>query len=781
MFLAQGAAVVVDHASVLTAPAPNVNISSGSMTLKGASHLTVISGPLTLSSPFASAALTVDGAGTTLTLSNAPLELLGFGDATLNVTNGATITGQGNDLVLGAAASVGFSATTSMLVDSAATVAVRNATLFGAAGSPSTLTIQTSGSQLTASDTLNVVGGTVNVLDNANLTARDINIQQGGKIVVDTGATLTATATSNLSEAVQVGSLGEGTLTLSGKSKGTAVVPVVLGVQAGSKGMMTLAGDGTLWENGDAVIVGYSGTGSLLVQTFAQLSTVGAPGSHLGGVIGSQAGSTGTATVDNAVWDVGGDLQVGASGNGTLIVQSHGRVSNVNAVIGVEDIATGSATVNGEQALWESSGDLKVGAKGRGTLTISKGGQVTSTNGFISADFPATGAPPSAVTVTGAGSAWNNTGNLQIGAKGPATLSIEDGGHVSNQDAIIAVLLEPHDSATVTVTGIDSVWNNLGRLTVGADGFGQLTVENQGKVSAASMVIASGPSLEPSSASFGFGGQLAVSGNLTVGAGGSGVLNVNGTGSVVQVDGTLAVGDSGRGTLNATDGGQLRTSGITQIGGIAAPGEVSVLRGASWSSSGNITVGSAQAPGALTVQSALLVAPQVIVNPFGTLNGQGGHIQAMVINNGGTVTPGDATGTLQITGDYVQNSGTLLFEIDGTLAGEFDQLLVSGKATLNGGTLRIIFGNGFEPVAGESFDLISADLGFMNLGAGVQVDGLSSALRFSDTTTANGFAVNFESAPPVPEPSSVALVVAGLLVLGVRPILSSRARASTLQ
>jgi len=111
--------------------------------------------------------------------------LLGFGDANLNVTNGATVNGQGNDLVLGAAASAGFTATTSMLVDSAATVTVRNATLFGAAGSPSTLTIQTSGSQLTASDTLSVVGGTVNVLNNAGLTARNINIQQGGKIVVD--------------------------------------------------------------------------------------------------------------------------------------------------------------------------------------------------------------------------------------------------------------------------------------------------------------------------------------------------------------------------------------------------------------------------------------------------------------------------------------------------------------------------------------------------------------------------------------------------------------------
>jgi hypothetical protein len=106
---------------------------------------------------------------------------------------------------------------------------------------------------------------------------------------------------------------------------------------------------------------------------------------------------------------------------------------------------------------------------------------------------------------------------------------------------------------------------------------------------------------------------------------------------------------------------------------------------------------------------------------------------------------------------------------------------VSGKATLNGGTLRIIFGNGFTPVAGESFDLISTDLGFLNLGARVQVDGLSNGLRFSDSATANGFAVSFESAAPVPEPSSVALVVAGLLALGVRPILSSRGRASAFQ
>jgi len=778
MFLTQGAAVVVDHASVLTAPVPGVNVSSGSMTLKGGSHLTVISGPLTLSSPFATAALTVDGAGTNIALSNAALELLGFGDETLTVTNAATIKGQNNDLVLGGGSSAGFTATTSMLVDSSASVSVRNATLFGTIGSPTTLTIQTSGSQLTASGTLNVVGGTVNILNNGSLTARDINIQQGGTIVVDTGATLTATATSSLSEAVQVGSLGEGKLTLNGGSKGTAVVPLVLGVQPASKGTMTMHGDGTTWENGDAVIVGYGGSGSLVVETFAHLSTLGSSTSHVGGMIASQAGSSGTATVDNALWDVNGDMQIGVSGNGTLIVQGHGRVNVVNAVLGVEGGGVGSATVTGDGSLWDAAGDLKIGAKGHGALTIAQGGQVTSVNGIITADFPPDGLPPSSATVTGDHSAWTNSGNLQIGAKGGATLTVDSGGHVTNQDAVIGAFLAGDESATVTVTGMDSVWKNFGQLTVGGQGTGTLTVDNHGSVSARSMIIASGPNSQPSSVSVGFGGELDVSGNATIGQNGAGVLNVN-SGGIVRIGGPVLVGDGGAGTLKVVDGGQL-TTGATQIGG-SALGEVFVLRGAQWNSLGNVTVGSNAAPGRLTVQGALVTAPQVIVNPFGTLDGQGGHIQAMVINNGGTITPGDATGTLQITGDYVQNSGTLLFEIDGPLAGEFDQLLVSGKATLNGGTLRIIFGNGFQPVAGESFDLISADLGFANLGAGIQVDGLSSGLRFSDTATANGFAVSFQSAAPVPEPSSVALVVAGLLALGVRPILSSRGRASALQ
>jgi hypothetical protein len=150
------------------------------------------------------------------------------------------------------------------------------------------------------------------------------------------------------------------------------------------------------------------------------------------------------------------------------------------------------------------------------------------------------------------------------------------------------------------------------------------------------------------------------------------------------------------------------------------------------------------------------------VTPTGTLDAQGGTIVGQVVNNGGAVTPGDATGMMRVTGDYIQNSGTLLFEIDGVLPDQFDQLLVSGKDTLNGGRLQVVLGNGFQPSAGESFDLISADLGFANLGAGVEVTGLSSGLRFTDSATANGFVVSFENAPAVPEPSSCYLLGAGL-------------------
>jgi len=92
----------------------------------------------------------------------------------------------------------------------------------------------------------------------------------------------------------------------------------------------------------------------------------------------------------------------------------------------------------------------------------------------------------------------------------------------------------------------------------------------------------------------------------------------------------------------------------------------------------------------------------------GTLSGSG-TIVGNVNNSAGTVSPGASPGTLTISGNYVQGpSGVIAMDIGGLAAGtEYDQLLVSGTATLDG-TLNTTLINSFAPPAGSSFTFIQA-------------------------------------------------------------------------
>jgi hypothetical protein len=91
----------------------------------------------------------------------------------------------------------------------------------------------------------------------------------------------------------------------------------------------------------------------------------------------------------------------------------------------------------------------------------------------------------------------------------------------------------------------------------------------------------------------------------------------------------------------------------------------------------------------------------------GTYNGAPlsatGPTPTVIINRGGTVTPGDDPGTLTVQGSYIQESGGALdVEIAG--ATEYGQLAVSGSVTL-GGTLDMSLVDGFSATAGESFQM----------------------------------------------------------------------------
>ncbi|MBI3714754.1 MAG: choice-of-anchor D domain-containing protein [Betaproteobacteria bacterium] len=79
-------------------------------------------------------------------------------------------------------------------------------------------------------------------------------------------------------------------------------------------------------------------------------------------------------------------------------------------------------------------------------------------------------------------------------------------------------------------------------------------------------------------------------------------------------------------------------------------------------------------------------------------------------NNAALIAPGaaGAIGTVTVNGDFVQGpGGTLAMDVFGQAGGQFDQLLVSGTASLGGHLISNIDSEFFTPVVGNTFNLIT--------------------------------------------------------------------------
>ena len=100
--------------------------------------------------------------------------------------------------------------------------------------------------------------------------------------------------------------------------------------------------------------------------------------------IGTYSGYTGIATVSGSgsSWSVSTTMRVGNSGDGQLIIDQGGQVSNVMALIGRNVGSSGLVLVSGTNSRWVNS-DLSVGSSGQGTLNITASGYVSSTTGSI--------------------------------------------------------------------------------------------------------------------------------------------------------------------------------------------------------------------------------------------------------------------------------------------------------------------------------------------------------------------------------------------------------------
>ena len=455
-------------------------------------------------------------------------------------------------------------------------------------------------------------------------------LSNGTVNVTGTGSTWTN------SGSLSVGSQGTGSLTIS--SHGT--VSDTNGVVSGN-GTVIVTGAGSAWNNSSELDIGKLGTGSLRIELGGTVSSNGTTADY----VGFGAGSSGTVTITGtgSTW-TSSSLVVGESGLGRLTISSGGVVSSISSVVGRLPDSDGGVTVTGTGSKWTNSGSLTIGYAQLGRMTISAGGAVTDTVGDIG-HVGAETTGDGAVTVTGAGSTWTNTGNLFIGFSGTGALSIESGGAVSNAEGDIGVdavtRIAGGSHGTVTITGTGSTWTcsslAVGGVLTQSGGTGSLVVSSGGLVgvNGSTAVWAKG-SIDVQS-----GGTFNAQDNLTIDAGvltraSSGVVNLAANKTMTIQNGGRASFTGGYTTASGATyhvtGGRLETLSSSIVVGNGA--QLNVDSGGTVSSATFLDVGTTGGDGTLLVagnsSSATAAAPSL------TFWASDGHIAHITFSNNAT-------------------------------------------------------------------------------------------------------------------------------------------------
>ena len=171
-----------------------------------------------------------------------------------------------------------------------------------------------------------------------------------------------------------------------------------------------------------------------------------------------------------------------------------------------------------------------------------------------------------------------------------------------------------------------------------------------------------------------------------------------------------------------------------------------------------IIVGGVGATAALNLSGGTLRTTTLSKSSGGSFSFTGGKLSAdtvnfTLVNNGGTLAPGDSIGATEtnsaptnigqthIVGDLTLNSGTLQIEL--ASLSSFDKLFVDGTATL-GGSLAVSTLGGFAPANGNSWQIMTAggiSLQFASITAGytVRQQGNNLMLFFGNPTLAGDY------------------------------------------
>ncbi len=405
--------------------------------------------------PEADGVASVDGAGSTWSVYD--LYVGHEGSGTLNVTNGAkveaagsetyigryaestgavTVDGAGSSLTIAGALELGDEGSGALSIAGGGTVDVSGRTQIGRYGGQGgihldggTLTtgeLLGAGEQFTGTGTINVHG----LLTDIDLAFdRDHGLQQQVVLNRQPNQNITFNLDVNGAGCVGAGYSGEGSLTI---ADGLVVEAYggYLGYSSGSSGTATVDGVGSTWSVWSRLEIGREGAGTLNIQDGGSVLS----SSYL--YIGRERDSNGTATVDGngSTWTHNGNIDIGYWGTGTLNISGGGTVSNKYAFLGVFTGSTGTVTVDGSGSTWTCSSNLTLGSiGGDGTLTIRNGAAVSNLNATIGDSQNST----AVVTIDGIGSTWTSSSDLIVAYSGKGTLSITGGALVDVEGDVI--------------------------------------------------------------------------------------------------------------------------------------------------------------------------------------------------------------------------------------------------------------------------------------------------------------------------------------------------------
>jgi T5SS/PEP-CTERM-associated repeat protein len=269
----------------------------------------------------------------------------------------------------------------------------------------------------------------------------------------------------NVGAELAVGLLANGSLTIDGGSdvvstSGTA------GSDATVTGAIVVTGSGSTWSNSEDLFLGVFGAGTLDVLQGARVVNSSASLGHLDG--------SGTVLVEGAgsEWNSANELIVGNVGDGQLTIRQQGRAISGAARIGLNAAASGTVVVDGPGSDWEIFDSLSLG-------DVAAGGSATlSLTGAGSRVYVGT-----AAIIQGAQLPAQQTALVVSELIGLSQLSIYGGNQLHNSGSGY-VALGVNQNGAVTINGANSAWNNDGDVTIGAGGNGTLSLVDGGTVSA---------------------------------------------------------------------------------------------------------------------------------------------------------------------------------------------------------------------------------------------------------------------------------------------------------